>query len=215
MTETTSAFPTNATTRMSPRNLKLQIMSRLQIMMSKTTKELTRAKKPYSKYFDRTAKPQPQFKVGEEVYVNKRPMSAATLADRIAATPRSKQLPYTGGPFKVLATIAETLTIDEGGVSNSISTDRETRAPPPATIRTGSLTDPQQEELVQTEEDLLNGENVPVDSISSNQSGLEETTPDEDDSSATALTAASQNEKERANQSDSSIYTVERIIGHM
>lgn len=110
-------------------------------MKSKASKKLTKAQQRYKKYFYQTSNPHPQFEVGQEVYVDKLPTSAAILAQRTAATTRSKLLSKITGPFKTLDATADTVSIDEGGIPNT-STDRATIAPPPAKIPPESLNEP-------------------------------------------------------------------------
>lgn len=50
-------------------------------------------------------------------------------ADRIDDTIRSMIRPKTNGPLKVLAAGDETVTIDEGGLPNTITGDRVTPMP--------------------------------------------------------------------------------------
>lgn len=69
---------------------------------------------------------------GNYVCVDLRP-TAKTAAERRADEPRLKLLPKSVGPFRITDTTSHTIKIDEDGIQNVISIDRETPAPRPKT----------------------------------------------------------------------------------
>lgn len=83
----------------------------------------------YLKYFDSTVREIPQGQPGQAVFVARPLASYQTAADRLTAEVRSKLTSETIGPYRVLSSNSHTVTIDETGVANTVSTDRVMVAP--------------------------------------------------------------------------------------
>lgn len=65
---------------------------------------------------------------GDYVYVD-RPPTAKIAAGRMADESRSKILPKTVGPFRIIDTMSHTIKVDEDCILNVISVNRTTSAP--------------------------------------------------------------------------------------
>ena len=85
----------------------------------------------YKRYFDRAAQVAPAYEAGQYVFVNRPPKRALTEDERtsVEVLGRNKLLTKAYGPFKVLSSTPETVTIDEQGIPNIISNDRVRLAP--------------------------------------------------------------------------------------
>lgn len=122
MKGTSTATPT-------PRQMGDYILISLPAMIAKTDASMKSAQDRYKRYFDRTVRPMMPITPGTEVCVNRIPDAARTEADRIAETVRSKLRPKTDRSFKVLTAGADTVTIEQDGIPNTVTIDRVTPVP--------------------------------------------------------------------------------------
>lgn len=122
-------FPTDVTTYMPDDKMRLQLMSRLETMKAKTGTTLTKSKRRYKKYFYRAVRYVPNITLCMQVFIDKPPPSAKTQPELLSNQPRSKLQHKTTGPFKVLASTSDTVTIREEGIPNTVSKDLATVVP--------------------------------------------------------------------------------------
>lgn len=86
----------------------------------------THSPKDYKCYFDNPVRMKRTVQTVQNVYVDRATKGKQTLAERIAEAPRTRLLPCTMGPFKVLSSAPETINIKEDGILNEISIESVT-----------------------------------------------------------------------------------------
>ena len=95
--------------------VKTRMLSRIQDLMAGTDKRLESAQAAYKRYRDRKARVLAPIKPGQSVFVDR-----ATLP-KSDELPNSKLLPKTEDPYAVIGATAQTVTIDENGIQNTVS----------------------------------------------------------------------------------------------
>ena len=121
-----SAFPTDAEDSVSAGELKKRILGRFAKALKLADGTLDKTQRRYKKYFDRRVHLAPSFQPGSWVFLNRPPARALTPAERTSneIAGRNKLLTKAYGPFQVVASSPETVTINEYGLRNTVSNDR-------------------------------------------------------------------------------------------
>ena len=106
-----------------------RIARTLRGLIERARTNMASAQGRYKRMADAKVRPISIPEKGNQVFVDRPPSSAKTVAERVADMPHSKLRPKTVGPYTVVSANRDTVTIDEDGVHNTVSIDRITPAP--------------------------------------------------------------------------------------
>ena len=124
-----TSLPQDATTSLPAARLRMRLIRQLSTLQKRTATILQKAQARYKNDFDKKVRVELKLRRGDFVYIDRPPTWAMTQADKDKFQNKSKLMPKTTGPLQVLKATAETATIDEDGISNTVSIDRVTLAP--------------------------------------------------------------------------------------
>ena len=129
----TSAVPPDRHTEPTTAQMKRITMRRLRQVLARASEKMTQAQAQYKRHFDKTVSALPEFRPGEEIFLDRPPDFSATALENEDG--HRKLLPKTTGPYRVISSNENTVIIDRDGLRDTVAIDRVTRAPPMATSR--------------------------------------------------------------------------------
>lgn len=104
-------------------------MRRLHALFDRATQNNKRAQAAYKRQVDKAVRTIPVITKGMRVFVDREPTRAKSKQEKEEDVVRSKLMPKSYGPFKVIDADEVTVTIDQDGIPNKISIDRVTTVP--------------------------------------------------------------------------------------
>lgn len=117
-------LPRNNRTATTPKARMVCLLAQLSAMSRNVLDNLRQNQRLYEKYFNQKIRTMPKFSVGQMVCVDRPPLD--TLYTESNAEKLNKLLPRADGHLQILQVTEHTLTVDENGVPNTISSDRAT-----------------------------------------------------------------------------------------
>lgn len=123
---TTMNFPLDITKAPPMEHLATRFMARMTTMRATEKAKIIKKQLRYKADYDEDLMPLKEFHVVQCVFFDRTPNTTQTPAKKLAFDAHSKLLPKSTGPFIVKNLGSHTLTVEENGVENNITADRET-----------------------------------------------------------------------------------------